>query len=1164
MNAPPARGALMISKTVLAACAATIAIAGHSAEARAQAEYDLDLAAQPLARSLRDVAAKTGTNIVFVEADVRERTGPRLRGRFTADAAYRTLIKGSGLILRQTAGGSYIVSRPGSGPAATTSASSAADGVGTIAGHVAQSDGNRNIAGALVRIEETGQTATADDLGNFRFAGVPAGTYTLTVSFLGYVQQSTRVEVGKGERANAEFWMDEGSGAVGEIVVYGSRSARANALNLQRTAENSSDVVSVDDLGNFTGTTISEALRRVPGVSFQRDGLTGDGTNIMIRGLDPDMNAVKLNGLNLPVGNGVGRSPDLSNMLADSVSKITISKTLLPNQDSAGTGGLVEIETLSPLNRPRRYANVLVEGGKSGKGFSDDFLASGTVSAKFGADENFGLSASVQYRKSANRSISYGHNLRYGEFLPPDADGNPTLEAYDAVDPLATFPFLPDAARAFPLSLGTSFNHVRTENLAATLSAEWQVADHSNFKFDFQHSEARRTTTQLNESFGVDLDYVPTATSGDRTALILDLAPGNEAIEHTQNYVYDRRARTITDTYSFNGTTKSGRFEFNYLLGYAHGSERHPSNFGLQLRTLPADARPEYFLPEATDPALGYIVTPFGPRSGKGLQLPLLTDAGWAFVNDGSNFTIDTASGQIDVTTGKNDRFTAEYSARYDANWGPLAYVEAGVQFEKVTFKSRLARSQFGGNVPVTALPLDLVPNDLSRIGITGSRFVVIGEDSLTDFVDNVGDYVGPATGLQLTPIELPDDINRERTLEQNLAAYVQSRLDFGKLEVIGGVRFNQTRLEADNLIFPTYIGPIDPSNGGGFGVDLTFQNDFTRLASQKATATDWLPRILFNYRESDNLIFRGGYFLSVARPQIGQLSTQTRISFINIPIPGPEGLKPVLTINTGNPDLKPAMTHNFDLSVEYYDQDIGILKLSGFYKRIKNLLQANATNGPAQLAAVPLPDHIYFQGAPYFDPAHPENYFITGSTPSNSEHMATIWGIEAQAERRFNFLPGALAGLGIYANYTFTKSKRWQVYNWPYGNAGEEDYEFSGIPFNNQPKHSGTVALTYNKYGVDATLAYGFQSRTLDNFYPRGLAVYREGVRTLDFRFEYWMQPSFGKLRVYLEGQDLLKGTSSPDLLSSVGGVGETPRFYSGATYLGGRRVKAGIALNF
>src|SRR3546814_17292366 len=95
-------------------------------------------------------------------------------------------------------------------------------------------------------------------------------------------------------------------------------------------------------------------------------------------------------------------------MLADSVSKITISKSLLPSQDSAGTGGLVEIETLSPLNRPRRYANLLIEGGKSGRSFSDDVLVSGTIAGKFGADENFGLSASVQYRKSRSEERSVG------------------------------------------------------------------------------------------------------------------------------------------------------------------------------------------------------------------------------------------------------------------------------------------------------------------------------------------------------------------------------------------------------------------------------------------------------------------------------------------------------------------------------------------------------------------------------------------------------------------------------------------------------------------------------------------------------------------------------------------------------------------------------------
>src|SRR5690606_31508318 len=78
------------------------------------------------------------------------------------------------------------------------------------------------------------------------------------------------------------------SGATGpdeaEITVYGVRSARARSLEQQRAAENGSFVLSSDQLGNFNGTTISEALRRAPGIAFQRDPVTGDGTNIIIRG----------------------------------------------------------------------------------------------------------------------------------------------------------------------------------------------------------------------------------------------------------------------------------------------------------------------------------------------------------------------------------------------------------------------------------------------------------------------------------------------------------------------------------------------------------------------------------------------------------------------------------------------------------------------------------------------------------------------------------------------------------------------------------------------------------------------------------------------------------------------------------------------------------------
>ena len=1135
----------MVAKSTLYALSATAACVFVVPFAHAQVRYSFDLPAQSLDKSLRAVAERTGSNVVFSPDAVQGRSAPALHGEYEARGAYQTLLRGSGLVLSVTSGGSFVVSRAQEAPAER--------GTGSISGHLTREEGGRALGGALVRIVETGDTATADDNGDFRFPSVAAGQYTLEISFLGFETHNQPVRVGSGNDTAVVLALNEGSEAGVPIVVYGTRSARANALNLQRAAENNTEVVSADDLGNFTGTTFSDALRRTSGVSFQRDTVTGDGTNVIVRGLDPDMNNVKLNGLQLPVGNGTGRSADLSNLLADSVGKITISKSLLPSQDSAGTGGLIEIETLSPLNRPHRYASLQVEGGLSGKDFSKDFLVSGTVAGRFGAQDNFGLSASVQYRRNSVRNIGYNTVTKFGAFLPNAADGTPTLTAPDAVDPHATFPFVPGDDGAYVTQLETSFNHVKQSTLAATVSAEWNIGNHTNWKFDFQHAETNRTSYAMTDIFTASSKYSDVPGGEAVSALHLDLTPGNAALAREQAYGYDPDAKTITDTYSFSGKSTAGKLTFTYLAGYAHGSEKHGRNTVLDLRVAGIDATAAYFQPEATDASLGYIVTPFARRSGSGIPIPLLSTAGWALINDSSLYTVQNGTGGIDSTTGSNDRYTGEVSLRWDMDWGFLSYVQAGARFERAEFKHDLARTQFAGNASIAALGLPFTPTDLTRVGVTGANFTAMSEATLIGFLDNLGDY--PQVVLSPLPPAIGQD--KQGTREDNYAAYIQSRLEFGKLEIIGGVRYNRTDLSASNLSFPTYIGPILPENGGGFGNDMIFQNQFTRLVTERATSEDFLPRVLFNFRQSDNLIFRGGYFLSVARPQIANLSRETRISFINIPIPGPNGVQPILQINSGNPNLKQATTHNFDLSAEYYHK-IGIIKLGGFYKRINNLLQANQTNGPANLANLTLPDSPYFQGLPYFDPAHPENYFINGGSPINSPHPATIWGVEGRFERQFDFLPGALGGLGVIANYTYTKSSRWQQYSWAYAPAGQDNiYEFSGLPFNQQSKHSGTLAVTYQKYGFDGTLAYSFQSKTLDNFVPRGLSVYNHDVQTLDLRGEYYIDKA-RKFRIYVEGSDLLKGTRTPDVQQLIAGT------YTRATYLGGRKFKIGAAAIF
>jgi outer membrane receptor protein involved in Fe transport len=76
----------------------------------AQATYSFDLPAQELGKSLRAIARKTGSNIVFEPNAMRGRRAAALRGSFSAGQAVERLLTGTGLSARRTGGGSWVVS----------------------------------------------------------------------------------------------------------------------------------------------------------------------------------------------------------------------------------------------------------------------------------------------------------------------------------------------------------------------------------------------------------------------------------------------------------------------------------------------------------------------------------------------------------------------------------------------------------------------------------------------------------------------------------------------------------------------------------------------------------------------------------------------------------------------------------------------------------------------------------------------------------------------------------------------------------------------------------------------------------------------------------------------------------------------------------------------
>jgi hypothetical protein len=260
---------------------------------------------------------------------------------------------------------------------------------------------------------------------------------------------------------------------------------------------------------------------------------------------------------------------------------------------------------------------------------------------------------------------------------------------------------------------------------------------------------------------------------------------------------------------------------------------------------------------------------------------------------------------------------------------------------------------------------------------------------------------------------------------------------------------------------------------------------------------------------------------------------------------------------------------------VEYYSNQIGLMRINAFYKHIDNLLEENIEQGvELDLRELDLPDDPHFNDL-LADPQRLENLFITVTQTVNNPESARIWGVEGHLERQFTSLPGFWGGFGVYGNLTYAESSKRYTHQWYYSPIFDENGVFTGgrqletiilpnIAFEQQPKYSGTLALTYNKYDIDAALTYSDQARRRGEFVPYGLAPYQEQTNSLDLRLAKRLLFGGGEYRVYFEGTDLLKGAADPDLLDGIGGERGVPIYYQNGVYLGGRQFKLGVSASF
>ena len=273
------------------------------------------------------------------------------------------------------------------------SSAGAQAGNGTITGTV--TDVNQGVLpGATVSLDQGKASATSDDQGQFTIWNVNAGTHTLTVGYVGFSPSTASVTVSAGQVAHTTVVMKVATASENVIVTAERARGEAESVNEEKVADNLLDVLPSEVINSLPNANVADAVGRLPGVTLERD--EGEGKYVQIRGTEPRLANLTIDGVEVPSPEGGVRQVKLDVLPADLIESVQINKTLLPNMNGDAIGGSVNLVTRKAGDRP-----TLSLFGLGGFTPIDNtrsvYEVGGTAGMRFGSQKKLGEMFSGSY-----------------------------------------------------------------------------------------------------------------------------------------------------------------------------------------------------------------------------------------------------------------------------------------------------------------------------------------------------------------------------------------------------------------------------------------------------------------------------------------------------------------------------------------------------------------------------------------------------------------------------------------------------------------------------------------------------------------------------------------------------------------------------------------------
>jgi TonB-dependent receptor len=277
------------------------------------------------------------------------------------------------------------------------------------------------LQGARIEMQPQLRPTSTNGQGEFTVTDVPAGTYAVTVSYVGFAPYTGSITVTPGQITHLDAKLKVAT-AADEVEVTADRPhGDAEAINRTLAAENILQVLPADVITSLPNANIADALGRMPSVSIERD--EGEGKYVQIRGTEPRLSNTMVDGVSIPSPESGVRQIKLDTIASDLVDSVEINKTLQANMDADGIGGSVNLVTKTASETPTvvvygvgGYTHII--GGRTVNQFG------GTVGRRFGADKKFGVLMGA----------TYDYNGRGINDIEPVPTAGSAVPHYDSMD----------------------------------------------------------------------------------------------------------------------------------------------------------------------------------------------------------------------------------------------------------------------------------------------------------------------------------------------------------------------------------------------------------------------------------------------------------------------------------------------------------------------------------------------------------------------------------------------------------------------------------------------------------------------------------------------------------------------------------------------------------